>query len=62
VDILYVYVSETVNTPRGETIAHKAWRRSVDELRIKSERLMMKKTASTFVRGPGCTFKPAKVT
>jgi len=60
VDILYA--SETVNTPGGKTIAHKAWRRSVDELRIKSERLMKKKTVSMLVRGPGCPFKPAKVT
>ena len=45
-DILYA--SETVNMPGGKTIAHKAWRRSVDEFRIKSERLMKKKTVSIF--------------
>jgi hypothetical protein len=46
----------------GETIAHIAWRRSVDELRIKSERFMKKKMVSTLVRVPGCPFRPARVT
>jgi hypothetical protein len=62
VDILQCARSETVSTHRGKIIAHIAWRRSVDELRIKSERFMKKKMASTFVRGPGCSFKPARVT
>jgi len=62
VDILQYACSETASTLRLEIIAHIAWRRSVDELRIKSERFMKKKMASTFVRGPGCPFKPARVT
>jgi hypothetical protein len=62
VDILQYACSETVSTPRGKIIAHIAWRRSVDVLRIKSERFMKKKMVSTFVRGPGCPFKPARVT
>lgn len=43
-------------------VIHNAWRRSVDELRRKSERFMKKKMVSTFVRGPGCPFNPARVT
>ena len=61
-DILQCAYSETVSTPRGKIIVHIAWRRSVDELRIKSDRFMKKKMASMFVRGPGCPFKPARVT
>jgi hypothetical protein len=62
VDILQYACGETVSTPTGKINPHIAWRRSVDELRIKSERFMKKKMASTFVRGPGCPFKPARVT
>lgn len=47
---------------RRKIIVHIAWRRSVDELRIKSERFMKKKMVSTFVRDCGCTFRPARVT
>lgn len=61
-DILQYARSEIVNTAREKLITHIAWRRSVDELRIKSERFMKKKKVSTFVRGPGCPFKPARVT
>ena len=54
--------SEAGSTPGGKIISRIAWRRSVDELRIKSERFMKKKMVSTFVRAPGCPFKPARVT
>jgi hypothetical protein len=48
--------------PRGKKIARNAWIRRVDELRMKSETFMKKKTVSIFVRGPGCPFKPDRVT
>jgi hypothetical protein len=48
--------------PKRKMSAHNAWSRRVDELRIKSERFMKKNTVSTFVRGPGCPFKPDRVT
>lgn len=51
-----------MSVPGGKIISHIAWRSSVDELRIKSERFMKNKKVSTFVRDPGCSFKPARVT
>jgi hypothetical protein len=47
---------------RGKTIARNAWSRRVDELKMKSETFMKKKTVSIFVGGPGCPFKPDRVT